>query len=379
MPKTKERPRSRNRIGVGSPWPQASVASPALGSLLKRKTTRTEPAKGHRSGSSRGCRKKYLAVDCFAGIGGLRLGFEPHGVECVWSCEYDTDAAETYRRNFGDDPTGDMTLQDPYDIPEHDILLAGWPCQDISPQGKRQGLRGEQSSKITYIYDILVAKMPRAFVLENVAHLLSRPMERDFESVKGGLEQAGYYIGWSLLNARNFGLPQNRERVFIVGFDRDVGHFEFPAGGPAAANIAEFLEREVPERYYLSAEGYETIRKGRLEQADIGNNHGYHFIRDGFAATLLANPDKRKDNIWIDAEGRMRFLTPREYARLQGFPDDFWLPSDDCECDEKRMRSNDRKVYRQVGNSVPVAVVSEIAKCMVAVLRKSDRVESATR
>jgi DNA (cytosine-5)-methyltransferase 1 len=204
-------------------------------------------------------------------------------------------------------------------------------------------------------------------------------MECDFESIKDGLTRAGYHVHWSLLNARNFGLPQNRERIFLVGFKRDVGHFEFPAGGPAAANIAELLEREVPERYYLSAEGYETIRKRRLEQADISNNYGYHFIRDGFAATLLANPDKRKDNILIDAEGRMRFLTPREYARLQGFPDDFRLPSDACECDEKLMRSNDNKAYRQVGNSVPVAVVSEIAKRVVAALRKTDRVESASR
>lgn len=346
---------------------------------LKRKPERAESAKGHRSGSSPGRRKKYRAVDCFAGIGGLRLGFEPHGVECVWSCEYDADAAETYRRNFGDDPTGNMTLQDPYAIPDHDILLAGWPCQDISPQGKRQGLRGDQSSKITYIYDILQAKMPRAFVLENVDHLLFDPMERDFESVVGGLTGSGYAVHWSLLNARNFALPQNRERAFIVGFDRSVGQFEFPPGGPAATNIGEFLDEEVPERYYLSDQKYAALSKARLDQADVGNKHGFHFIRDGFAATLLSNPDGRKRNIWIEPGDRMRFLTPREYARLQGFPDDFWLPSDDCECDEKRMRSNDDKAYKQVGNSVPVAVVSEIAKRMVAVLRKSDRVEAAAR
>ena len=348
------------------PWPQASALSPRLGLQLKRKTTKTESAKGHRSGGARRRGKKYRAVDCFAGIGGLRLGFEPHGVECVWSCEYNAHAAETYRRNFGEDPTGDITLQDPYAIPDHDILLAGWPCQDNSPQGKRLGLRGDQSSKITYIYDILRAKTPRAFLLENVDYLLSRPMERDFKSVIDGVTRAGYHVHRSLLNARNFGLPQNRERVFIVGFDPDIGRFEFPDGGPPATNIEEFLEQEVAERYYLLEEQYETIRKGRLEQADIRNNHGYHFIRDGFAATLLANPDKRKDNIWIDDEGRMRYLTPREYARLQGFPDDFLLPSSDA------------KAYRQVGNSVPVPVVSEIAKRLVAVLRKTDTVEAAT-
>ena len=333
---------------------------------MKRKTAKAEPAERHRSRSRQGSRKKYRAVDCFAGIGGLRLGSEPHGVECIWSCEFDADAAETYRRNFDDDPTGDMTLQDPYDIPDHDILLAGWPCTDFSWQGKKRGLRGAHSSKISYIYDMLAAKMPKALLLENVASLLYGPMRDDFDSVIKELGRLGYHVDWAVLNARNFDLPQNRERLFIVGFDRSAEPFEFPAGGQLASNIAELLDPEVPERYYLSDEQYETIRKARLEQADVGNNHGYHFIRDGFAATLLANPDKRKDNIWIDDEGRMRYLTPREYARLQGFPDDFLLPSSDA------------KAYRQVGNSVPVPVVSEIAKRMVAVLRKSDKVGAAT-
>ena len=201
------------------------VLSPRLGLPVKRKTTKAESARGHRSTSNRRREKKYRVADCFAGIGGLRLGFEPHGVECVWSCEYDADAAATYKHNFGEDPTGDVTLQNPYAIPDHDILLAGWPCQDFSSEGKGQGLSGEQSSKITYIYDILRAKMPRAFILENVDQLLYGSNKRDFERVKLGLTGAKYHIHWSLLNARNFALPQNRARAFIVGFDRAIGHF----------------------------------------------------------------------------------------------------------------------------------------------------------
>ena len=201
--------------------------------------------------------------------------------------------------------------------------------------------------------------------------------KRDFERVKLGLTGAKYHIHWSLLNARNFALPQNRERAFIVGFDRDIGHFEFPDGGPPAVNIADFLDKEVPGRFYLSDQKYEALRKHRLEEADVGNKYGFHFIRDGFCGTLVANPDGRKRNVWIDDQGRKRFLTPREYARLQGLPDTYWLPSDECECDETRMKANDSIAYHQVGNSVPVPVVSEIAKRMIAVLRKSDRLIAA--
>ena len=119
--------------------------------------------------------------------------------------------------------------------------------------------------------------------------------------------RAGYHIHWGLLNARNFGLPQNRERVFIVGFDHDVGHFEFPDGEPPAVNIADFLDKEVPERFYLSRQQYEALRKRRLEDADVGNKCSFHFIRDGFAATFLAKDDGRKRNVWIDDKNRKRF------------------------------------------------------------------------
>ena len=188
-------------------------------------------------------------IDLCAGIGGFRFGFEQAGAKCVWSCEKDPIAAETYLANHGDDPTGDITEIAAGDIPDHDILCAGYPCQSFSIQGTRRGMCDPRGRVIWQVYRILAAKRPAAFVLENVDALRHRNHAGSLAKIIDALTGLGYRVHYRVLDARRFGLPQRRRRLFIVGFLRPVV-FEFAPPGEPACNLRDLLERDVPEKYY---------------------------------------------------------------------------------------------------------------------------------
>ena len=200
-------------------------------------------------------------VDLFAGIGGMRLGFEKAGCVCVFSSEIDEYCQRMYALNFGERPFGDIKNIDAKDVPDHDILLAGFPCQPFSIMGNRLGLADLRGTLFFDIERMLKAKRPSAFLLENVKQLVGNDNGRTFKVILERLGALGYSVNWKILNALNFGLPQKRERVFIVGFQENYS-FQFPTRSrEPTKSLSDILEKNVPKKYYVS----EHIRKNRIE------------------------------------------------------------------------------------------------------------------
>ena len=193
----------------------------------------------------------YKYIDLFSGIGGLRIPFHTRGCECVFSSDWDVDAQKTYEANFGERPAGDITKVQESEIPEHDILLGGFPCQSFSIIGDMKGFADTRGTLFFHIARILAAKRPRALLLENVKQLVGHDKGKTFKVILRQLESLGYHTHWKVLNALDFGLPHKRERVFIVGFLEDY-RFKFPEGGGPRKTLSDVLESEVPEKYYAS-------------------------------------------------------------------------------------------------------------------------------
>lgn len=312
----------------------------------------------------------HRLVDLFAGIGGIRLGFQMHGdVGCVFSSEWDKFATKTYEANFGDTPKGDITKIKEEDIPEHDILVAGFPCQPFSNAGKKLGFEDTRGTLFFDVARIIKYHQPKVVFCENVKNLLTHDKGRTFKVIKNVLEKLGYVVYYKVLNSKNFGVPQNRERLYIVAFREDINHdfFEFPEGTDSTKTIRDILEeKEVSPKYYLSTVYLESLRKHKERHELKGNGFGYEIRNvDGIAGTIVCGGMGKERNLIIDnrltnftpvthIKGDInrefiRKMTPREWARLQGFPDNFIIPVSDTQS------------YKQFGNSVTVPVIYAIA------------------
>lgn len=289
-------------------------------------------------------------IDLFAGIGGIRLGFEKYGADCVFSSEWDKYAQDMYEANFGERPFGDINNIEPQDIPDHDFLLAGFPCQPFSIAGKQLGFADTRGTLFFNIEKILEIKKPRGFLLENVSRLKTHDKGRTFEVIIEKLKKLGYNVHYKILNTLDYGLPQLRKRIYIVGFQEDV-NFKFPNPDGIVKKLSDILEPEesIPQNYYVS----DHIRQKRLSKAKI--NIPYPAIwHENIGGNISALPHScalraggSYNYLLVNGERR---LTGREMLRLQGFPDSF----------------NINVPYTQIrkiaGNTVSVKVIELIAK-----------------
>ncbi|WP_431800052.1 DNA (cytosine-5-)-methyltransferase [Halobacillus andaensis] len=316
----------------------------------------------------------YKFIDLFAGIGGIRLAFEEYG-ECVFSSEWDNKAKETYKVNFGEEPEGDITLVDEKDIPNHDILLAGFPCQPFSlagvskknSLGKQHGFLDETQGTLFFdIARIIKEKQPQAFLLENVKNLRSHDKGKTFKMIKKVLEEElGYTVYDRIINAKGL-VPQNRERIYIVGFKKPL-HFEFPNIPEQGPPLKDILEDNVIDKYTLSDKLWNYLQAYKEKHSKKGNGFGFGLADlNSNSRTLSARYHKDGSEILIPQEKgkNPRRLTPRECARLQGFPETF------------KIEVSDTAAYKQFGNSVAVPVVKEIAKNMIYAIEQDKQIEN---
>lgn len=329
---------------------------------------------------------KYRSIDLFAGIGGIRLGFDNafgKDIETVFVSEWDEYAQKTYKANFKDsfDIAGDITVIDEKDIPSFDICLAGFPCQAFSIAGRHQGFNDDFKGKnrgnlFLDVVRICEYHKPKVIFCENVKGLVMHDKGNTFRVIRKAFQDIGYHVFWKVLNSKDYGVPQNRERIYIVAFrdDLNVGEFVFPKAQKKQKCIIDIMDAApVPARYYLSDVYVETLRKHKARHEAKGNGFGYE-IRDldGIAGTIVCGGMGRERNLIIDhrehskvpethISGKIndediRKMTPREWARLQGFPDSYVL------------ELSDTHLYKQFGNSVTVNVIQAIAEQIKDVL-----------
>ena len=319
------------------------------------------------------------SIDLFAGIGGIRLGFDlafGEELKTVFVSEWDEYAQKTYRANFNDDfeIAGDITKISEKDIPDFDICLAGFPCQAFSLAGQRKGFQDDYKgmARGTLFFEvarICAEKQPKVIFCENVKGLTIHDKGRTFEIITETLKQIGYTPFQAILNSRDFGVPQNRERIYIVAFSNDIApeKFEFPAPTDSEKRIRDIIEENpVAAKYYLSDVYLETLRRHKARHEAKGHGFGYEIRNlDDVAGAIVCGGMGRERNLIIDKrqtdltpttrikgsvnqEG-IRKMTPREWARLQGFPDNYQLTLADVH------------LYKQLGNSVTVPVIKAIA------------------
>lgn len=303
-------------------------------------------------------------VDLFAGIGGIRLGVEQAfgSIDCVFTSEIDKHAVTTYKANFKDSHIfGDIKQIDENDVPDHDVLLAGFPCQPFSQAGLKKGFTDTRGTLFFDIERILLVKQPKAFLLENVKQLKGHDKGRTFQTIIDHLNKAGYKVFYEILKARDFGVPQNRERIYIVGFLDHSINFEFPKPMNISTRVGDILNDIVDEKYTISDKLW-TGHKRRKELNKLnGKGFGYGLFNkeSAYTNTISARYYKDGSEILIEQEDKNpRKLTPREAARLQGFPEEYVIPVSDAQA------------YKQFGNSVAVPVIKAIATQMKKVLNK---------
>lgn len=316
--------------------------------------------------------KEFTFIDLFAGIGGMRTAFERQGGNCVYSNEWNKYCQQTYFANFGEQPDDDITKVDARIIPSHDILVAGFPCQPFSIAGvsKKQSMGREtgfeDKTQGTLFFDvcrILKAKRPKAFMLENVKNLKSHDHGRTFKVITESLDELDYEVFAAVLDGQNY-VPQHRERILIVGFDRKrYGRnikFEFNINPVNPKPVMkDILEPEVADKYTLSDKLWQYLQNYALKHRAAGNGFGFGIASpDGISRTLSARYYKDGSEILIEQPGKNpRRLTPRECARLQGFPDSF------------KIVVSDTQAYRQFGNSVVVPLMTDVAGLVVAKMK----------
>lgn len=299
-------------------------------------------------------------IDLFAGIGGFRIAFENLGCQCVFSSEWNKFSRKTYEANFNDSPEGDITLIPALTIPDHDILTAGFPCQPFSiagvtkhnALGTRHGFdHPTQGTLFFEVVRIIREKRPKAFILENVKNLQSHDKGKTFEVIKNTLaEDLNYHIYYQVIDARSL-VPQNRKRIFIVGFEKP-SRFMFPEIPDIHPKIKDILEGEVDSKYTLTDHLWNYLQKYADKHKEKGNGFGYGLVNlEGIARTLSARYYKDGSEILIPQQGKNpRRLTPRECARLMGFPEKFIIPV------------SDNQAYKQFGNAVVPPVVEAIGR-----------------
>lgn len=302
--------------------------------------------------------KKLKFIDLFAGIGGIRLGFQDANTECVFSSEWDKFSQKTYEANFGEVPHGDITQIEAADIPKHDILLAGFPCQPFSKIGKREGFKNATQGTLFFdVVRILEHHKPAAFLLENVTGILSDDGGKTIQVIMGALDELGYDASYEILNSADFGLPQNRRRVIFVGFLKELNvDFQYPVGNAEKVPISAILEFGV-EGYGIS----EHLQQAYLFKKDDGKPQIVDKHSNFQANTLVASYHKiqRITGTFVkDGSTGLRLLSKNECLKLQGFPNDFIIPV------------SRTQMYRQLGNSVSIPVVKAVADEMKKILRE---------
>ncbi len=306
---------------------------------------------------------KFTMIDLFAGIGGIRLAFQKNGVYTVYSSEWDKFACKTYKANFDEIPDGDITKVKETSIPNHDILVAGFPCQPFSKAGLEKGFEDTRGTLFFDIARILKSKRPKAFMLENVKNLSTHDKGKTIEVIINVLEELNYYVpNPKVLNALDFGVPQNRERTIIVGFNKEFlpkqyKLFTFPIGSKRGSiNVGDILEENVSEKYTISDKLYQGHIRRKKEHKIKGNGFGFNLYdsESKYTGTISARYYKDgSDALVYQESANPRMLTPRECARLQGFPEDFVIPV------------SNTQAYRQFGNSVSIPVIERVAEKVV--------------
>lgn len=307
---------------------------------------------------------RYTMIDLFAGIGGIRLGFQLHGnVKNVFSSEWDKFSQKTYCANYGEIPEGDITQIDENTIPDHDILTAGFPCQAFSQAGLKKGFEDTRGTLFFDVARIIKKKRPKVFLLENVKNLRGHDKGRTFETIINTLNDLKYKVFTKVLRAKDFGVPQNRERIYIVGFDLGVFgsdvEFDFPVPLNVQTRVGDILQTSVNSKYTISDMLWSGHIRRKQEHAEKGNGFGYSIFDENseYTNTISARYYKDGSEILIAQKGKNpRKLTPREASRLQGFPERFIIPV------------SDTQAYKQFGNSVSVPVIYAIAENILTVL-----------
>lgn len=320
-------------------------------------------------------RPRFSFIDLFCGIGGFRLSFQTLGGKCVFSSDIDYHAKRTYEYNFGEVPFDNIMDINEKEVPDHDVLLAGFPCQAFSIAGRRAGFEDTRGILFFEVARIIQEKKPKAIVLENVKGLISHNKGQTFNTIVQTLRnELGYYVPEpQVLNAKNYGLAQNRERVFIVGFHESTGikDFEYPKPTNEKITFSHVKEEEVvPSKYYLSTSYLKSLKEHKARHQKRGNGFGYEIIQDNeIANAVVVGGMGRERNLVLDyrltdftpttnikgevnREG-IRKMTPREWARLQGFPDRF------------QIAVSDAQAYKQFGNSVAINAVQAVGKAVI--------------
>lgn len=315
---------------------------------------------------------KFKFIDLFAGIGGIRLAYQNLGGKCVFTSEWNNFAKKTYEANFGEVPFGDITKIDEKNIPEHDVLLGGFPCQPFSiagvskknALGRKHGFLDETQGTLFFdIARIIKAKRPKAFMLENVKNLVSHDKRRTFTVISKTLEELDYWIFFKVLDSKYY-VPQHRERIIIVGFDKHLFSeepaFVFPQVKDPENKIKTILESRVDKKYTLSDKLWNYLKNYAEKHKAKGNGFGFGLTDlNGISRTISARYYKDGSEILIPQGGKNpRRLTPRECARLQGFPDNFMIPV------------SDNQAYKQFGNSVTVPLMQAVGEKVVQILMK---------
>ena len=326
---------------------------------------------------------KFTFIDLFAGIGGFRMAFQNLGGKCVFSSEWDEQARKTYYANYGEVPFGDITKESTKrQIPiGFDILCAGFPCQAFSLAGKRLGFEETRGTLFFDVAEILRRYKPKAFFLENVKGLVIHDKGRTFKTILNTLDEIGYLVpDPQIVNAMYFGVPQHRERIYIVGFRKDLGikkeDFSYPEQKEVTKKWIDVREENpVPAKYYLSTQYIKTLVAHKARHEAKGHGFGYDIIPDdGIAHAIVVGGMGRESNIVIDfrqtdltpttrIKGEVnkqgwRKMTPREWARLQGYPDNF------------KIVVSDASAYKQFGNSVAVPAIQATAEQILNTLEK---------
>lgn len=353
--------------------------------------------------------KTYKVASMFAGIGGVCLGFKNNACDIVWANEIDKYACETYRHNFngakylveGDihDITRPKNGESIYDciervnsmIPDFDILTAGFPCQAFSIAGERKGFEDDRGNLFFEILTILRAKKPKAFLLENVKNLKTHDKGNTFKVIKKELENLGYYVKAEVLNSMTHGnIPQNRERIFIVGFDKKelLDSFEFPEPIKLTKNISDLIDlndKKDEKYYYNKTKYYEDLKREMTKQDTLYQVRRGQYIRENksnVCPTLTANMGTGGHNVPLILDNYdIRKLTPEECLLFQGFNADntrntYSFPESTTDANGRKKPYSNGHKYKQAGNCVTVTVIERIAKNMISVINNSNSYEN---
>ena len=314
-------------------------------------------------------------IDLFCGLGGFRIGFEKNGFECVFSSDFNSKVQDTYESNFNHRPEGDITQIDPKNIPDFDILLGGFPCQPFSISGKKKGFEDTRGTLFFDVCRIIEEKQPKIVVLENVKHLIHHDKKNTFKVIIQSIQSLGYNVSYKILNTKDFGLPQNRERIIIVGTKSGVFDFE-KMRSVKSKPLSYFLDEEGEFEYlnekeytlldngvfkkqpdsglvfrgYRNKEGFKNgIRPGTLHLSRVHRQPNRIYCVSGYHPTIPSQETSGRFFIYIPEENKVRKLTINECYRIMGFPDDY------------KKHKTIGEQYKQIGNSVGVNVIEEIS------------------